>query len=86
MLCCRRLRCLATSSFTKQCLLNLHSVRTFGASLCTMAGNAGERVITLENMNEQVKKMEYAVRGPLVIRATAIEKELQAVSANFYAC
>lgn len=39
-----------------------------------------QRVITLENMNPLVKKMEYAVRGPLVIRATAIEKELQAVS------
>lgn len=37
-------------------------------------------MITLENMNPLVKKMEYAVRGPLVIRATAIEKELQAVS------
>ncbi|KAF2344361.1 hypothetical protein FHG87_024883, partial [Trinorchestia longiramus] len=36
------------------------------------------RVLTLENMNPHVKKLEYAVRGPLVIRATAIEKELQA--------
>ena len=40
----------------------------------------GEKVITLDNMNSQIKKMEYAVRGPLVIRATAIEKELEAVS------
>ena len=39
-----------------------------------------QRVITLDNMNPFVKKMEYAVRGPLVIRATALEKELQAVS------
>merc|ERR1719295_699033 len=29
-------------------------------------------------MNPCIKKMEYAVRGPLVIRATAIEKEIQA--------
>ena len=36
--------------------------------------------ITLENMNPCVKKMEYAVRGPLVIRATEIEKEIQNVS------
>ncbi|XP_018025857.1 alanine aminotransferase 1-like [Hyalella azteca] len=36
------------------------------------------RVLTLDNMNPYVKKMEYAVRGPLVIRATALEKELQA--------
>ena len=30
--------------------------------------------LVLENMNPCIKKMEYAVRGPLVIRATAIEK------------
>ena len=36
--------------------------------------------ITLENMNPCVKKMEYAVRGPLVIRATEIEKEIENVS------
>merc|ERR1712002_883472 len=36
-----------------------------------------EPVLQLSNMNPCVKKMEYAVRGPLVIRATAIEKELQ---------
>ena len=33
--------------------------------------------VTVENMNPCIKKMEYAVRGPLVIRATAIEKVLQ---------
>ena len=40
----------------------------------------GAPTITLENMNPCVKKMEYAVRGPLVIRATEIEKEIQSVS------
>lgn len=34
--------------------------------------------LLLENMNPCIKKMEYAVRGPLVIRATEIEKELLA--------
>ena len=33
--------------------------------------------VTLDNMNPCIKKMEYAVRGPLVIRATAIEKVKQ---------
>jgi len=33
--------------------------------------------IRLDNMNPCVKKMEYAVRGPLVIRANEIEKEIQ---------
>ena len=36
--------------------------------------------ITIDNMNPCVKQMEYAVRGPLVIRATEIEKEIQRVS------
>ena len=35
--------------------------------------------LTLDNMNPCIKTMEYAVRGPLVIRATEIEKELQKV-------
>ena len=38
----------------------------------------GENVLTVSNMNPCIKTMEYAVRGPLVIRATAIEKELLA--------
>merc|ERR1712198_804531 len=41
-----------------------------------MAPN-NETQVNLGNMNPCIKKMEYAVRGPLVIRATAIEKELQ---------
>ena len=35
--------------------------------------------LTLDNMNPAIIKMEYAVRGPLVIRATEIEKELEKV-------
>ncbi|XP_070574599.1 alanine aminotransferase 2-like [Ptychodera flava] len=34
------------------------------------------KVVTLENMNPHVRTMQYAVRGPIVARATAIEKEL----------
>src|SRR2546425_1234616 len=33
--------------------------------------------ITLDNMNPNVKGMEYAVRGPLVIRAGQIEREIR---------
>ncbi|XP_078280570.1 alanine aminotransferase 2-like [Rhinoraja longicauda] len=42
-------------------------------------GPAGyrEKVLTLDSMNQQVKKVEYAVRGTIVLRAGAIEKELQ---------
>ena len=40
--------------------------------------------LTLDNMNPCIKTMEYAVRGPLVIRATEIEKELQKVSISTF--
>lgn len=36
--------------------------------------------LTLANLNPNVKVMEYAVRGPLVIRAGEIEKELEQVN------
>jgi hypothetical protein len=48
------------------------------AKMASVAG--GDRVLTLDSMNPAIKVMEYAVRGPLVIRAAEIEKELQAVS------
>eukprot|EP00092_Neocalanus_flemingeri_P019799 GFUD01021443.1.p1 GENE.GFUD01021443.1~~GFUD01021443.1.p1 ORF type:complete len:501 (-),score=161.84 GFUD01021443.1:155-1657(-) len=50
----------------------LVTTRNLYTSTCTMAPT-----VALDNMNPCIKKMEYAVRGPLVIRATAIEKELQ---------
>merc|ERR1711971_791547 len=53
----------------------LSSCRSFSITSEKMAAPA---TVTLDNMNPCIKKMEYAVRGPLVIRATAIEKELQA--------
>jgi alanine transaminase len=48
--------------------------------MSTVAANKTGPTITLENMNPCVKEMEYAVRGPLVIRAVEIEKEIQRVS------
>ncbi|XP_033841915.1 alanine aminotransferase 2-like [Periophthalmus magnuspinnatus] len=35
------------------------------------------KVLTLETMNPNVKKVEYAVRGPIVQRAVQLEKELR---------
>lgn len=37
------------------------------------------KAITIENINPNILKLEYAVRGPLVIRAAEIEKELEKV-------
>merc|ERR1712209_255356 len=36
-----------------------------------------QHTVTMDNLNPCIKTMEYAVRGPLVIRAVEIEKELQ---------
>lgn len=41
------------------------------------------KCVNLDNLNPCIKVMEYAVRGPLVIRATEIEKELEQVSAKW---
>ncbi|XP_017490140.1 PREDICTED: alanine aminotransferase 2-like [Rhagoletis zephyria] len=39
-----------------------------------------EKCLSLDNINPQFIELEYAVRGPLVIRAGQIEKELAQVS------
>lgn len=36
------------------------------------------RLLDLSNINSRIKKMEYAVRGPLLLRANEIDKELAA--------
>ncbi|BFZ19806.1 hypothetical protein BsWGS_22845 [Bradybaena similaris] len=42
------------------------------------------KVLTIDTMNPHVKNIEYAVRGPIVIRAGEIEKELnQGAKRNF---
>lgn len=40
-------------------------------------------ILTMDSINPNVIKMEYAVRGPLVIRAGEIEKELKQVRTSF---
>lgn len=39
----------------------------------------GHRVLNMDTMNPNVKRVEYAVRGPIVQRAVQIEKELKEV-------
>jgi len=41
------------------------------------------KVLTVESMNERVKAVQYAVRGPIVIRAGEIEAELKAGSKEY---
>lgn len=40
---------------------------------------SSQKVLNLDNMNPNIRIMEYAVRGPLLIRATEIENELKKV-------
>lgn len=47
------------------------------STMATLAASAAvDRVLSVDNINPNIKTMEYAVRGPLVIRAGEIEKEL----------
>ncbi|XP_076857224.1 alanine aminotransferase 2 isoform X2 [Brachyhypopomus gauderio] len=41
------------------------------------AGRTREKTLTMETLNPQVKGVEYAVRGPIVLKAGEIEKYLQ---------
>merc|ERR1719273_1059925 len=43
----------------------------------TMSSVRWQHTVTIDHLNPCIKKMQYAVRGPLVIRATEIEKELE---------
>lgn len=45
-----------------------------------MTSSSCNKVLTEENVFMNLRKMEYAVRGPLLLRALEIEKELQKVS------
>lgn len=52
---------------------------TLQKQLNRMMASQAQPTLTLDNLNPNVKVMEYAVRGPLVIRAGEIEKELEKV-------
>lgn len=45
---------------------------------------ASSKVISLETVNPNIVRMEYAVRGPLVTRAGEIEKELEQVGKDYH--
>ncbi|KAK3086013.1 hypothetical protein FSP39_012147 [Pinctada imbricata] len=51
--------------------------RAIGIKTLHTSANNKQKVLTVENMNPHVKNMEYAVRGPIVIRAGEIEQELK---------
>lgn len=68
-----------TERATAKALRKLLTVSSFSEPVCRRW-----RVLTLDNMNPNIKKMEYAVRGPIVIRAGEIEEELKKVEILHY--
>ncbi|CCD61912.1 alanine transaminase [Caenorhabditis elegans] len=58
---------------TVQAISGLVTSRFFGTSTRIMASG---KTLNTSNINPNVIKMEYAVRGPIVIRAVELEKEL----------
>lgn len=50
-------------------------------AMASVASSQGpnKKVLTIDNVNPNLKRMEYAVRGPLLIRALEIEKEIEKV-------
>lgn len=54
------------------------ALRAGGHSQAAMNG-LKEKVLTLDSMNPCVQRVEYAVRGPIVLRALELEQELRQV-------
>ncbi|XP_053678980.1 alanine aminotransferase 1 [Anopheles nili] len=54
--------------------INPQQSRTIRTMACVQQQH---RCVSIDNINPAIKTMEYAVRGPLVIRAGVIEKELE---------
>ena len=65
-----------SSLLRKRSLITPVNVRSFSLvnGKCSSA-----KILTGETMNPFVKQIEYAVRGAIVERASALEKELQKV-------
>lgn len=49
-----------------------------------MSPKSSWKCLRMDTLNPNIKAMEYAVRGPLVIRAREIEEELQKVEIYIY--
>uniref|UniRef100_A0A8W7NYL3 alanine transaminase n=1 Tax=Anopheles coluzzii TaxID=1518534 RepID=A0A8W7NYL3_ANOCL len=64
----------AAAAVAAESPINQHQSRTFLTMACVQQQ---QRCVSVDNINPAIKSMEYAVRGPLVIRAGVIEKELE---------
>lgn len=55
-----------------------------GRCLSTCSTLFAKKTLTIDNLNPHVKGMEFAVRGPIVIRGSQIEKDLAKVLLSFF--
>lgn len=76
----------STNSFSQSDIINSHDSSSLSHSsvdsvskFSTSSSVVFAKSMQLENINQNFIKMEYAVRGPLVIRAGEIEQEMQKV-------
>lgn len=72
---CHKMRCSAFSTLSRTAVSVVKRTRT--VEIARAMASVGGRCLTIDDINPHVKIMEYAVRGPLVIRASEIEKELE---------
>lgn len=65
-------------------LCGLKRLSTVGAAAeqTTHPARLRDKTLTMATLNPQVKAVEYAVRGPIVVKAGDIERELQRVSGS----
>jgi hypothetical protein len=56
-------------------VLNQQTVKNSGFHTSAVS----HRVLNAQTMNQNIKKMEYAVRGPIVLKAGQVEIELAQV-------
>lgn len=57
-----------------------YSVKMVDSKSFSCNSAAYAKILTLDSMNPHIKKVEYAVRGPIVLKAGMIKKELQEVT------
>lgn len=76
------MRCSTFSTLSRTAVSCVKRQRT--VQIARAMATAADRCLTIDDINPHVKIMEYAVRGPLVIRASEIEKELEQVSRNLH--
>lgn len=66
----------------ERCWVKPFSTAEAAVEQTTHPARLREKTLTMATLNPQVKAVEYAVRGPIVMKAGDIERELQQVSGS----